>query len=155
MIDMQKMDVRDAHAYFAKECFNQTWDLIEKQERTQADVDMMIHMAHASIYHWSRRVDCTDQNLSIGYWQLARVYALAGLGDCALRSAQTCLNYSQQHGVAKVFLGYAHEALARAYAISGDRENSIVHLNQVKEIAQTIVDDDREQLLADVADLEN
>jgi hypothetical protein len=30
-----------------------------------------------------------------------------------------------------------------------------VHLNQVKEIALTIADDDREQLLADVADLEN
>lgn len=155
MGEIEKMDVRDAHAYFAKECFNQAWSLIEKEERTPADTDMMIHLAHASIYHWSRRVDCTDQNLSIGYWQLARVYALAGMGEPALRSAEICLAYSQQHGVAKVFLGYANEALARAYALSGDRENTAKHLDKVKEIALTLADDDREQLLADLADLEN
>lgn len=154
MVDIQKMDVRDAHIYFAKECFNQCWELIEKPERSKTEDDLMIHLAHASIFHWSRRVDCTDQNLSIGYWQLSRVYALVGLGEHALRSAQTSLAYSQQHGVAQVFQGYAHEALARAYKIYGDGEKSASHLGTAKAIALTLADDDREQLLADLADLE-
>jgi len=155
MTEIEKMDVREAHAYFSKECFNLAWELIEKNDRTQEETDAMIHLSHASLYHWSRRVDCTDQNLSIGYWQLSRIHALAGLGDCALRFAETCLAYSQQHGVAKVFLGYAHEALARAHAAQGDEERLKGHFNQAREIADALPHDEREQLLADLADLSN
>jgi len=153
MTSIENMDVREAHAYFAKECFNYSWELIEKGDRTQKETDAMIHLAHASLFHWSRRVDCTDQNLSVGYWQLSRVYALAGLGDCALRYAETCLTYSLQHGVAKVFLAYAHEALARAYTLLGEEFQAKDHINQAKEIADGLPHDARNQLLADLLDL--
>jgi len=153
MAEFDKMPMQKAHIHFGKECFNQAWDRIEKQNRTQADEDTMIHLAHASIYHWTQRADCMDQNLSIGFWQLSRVYALAGLGACALRSAQTCLSHSEQDGVATVFLGYAHEALARSYAVLGDSEQSASHIQAAKDIAITLPDDDREQLLGDMADI--
>jgi hypothetical protein len=153
MTEIAKMDVREAHAYFAKECFNLSWEMIEKEDRTPKETDAMIHLAHASLYHWSRRLDCTDQNLSIGYWQLSRVYTLAGKGDCALWTAETCLTYSKQHGVSKVFLGYAHEALARAFVLIGDLEKSKDHLNKATEIAAGLQHDEREQLLADLQDL--
>ena len=38
----------------------------------------MILYALASLWHWTQRPDCSTTNLSIGYWQAASVYALAG-----------------------------------------------------------------------------
>lgn len=151
MCNDTEVDVRLAHAHFSKYCFNASWDLIAKSERTPAETDMMIHLAHASIYHWIRRADCTDQNLSIGYWQLSHVYALANQGACAKHFAQVCLSFSQQHGVARVYLGYAYEALARASKVVGDDEEARSYCDKAQEIAAGLVEDDREQLLADLA----
>jgi hypothetical protein len=149
----QGLDVRQVHIYFSIFCFNAAWDLIAKPDRTPAEEDAMIHLAHTSLYHWSRRVDCTDQNLSIGYWLLARVYALACQGACALRYARSCLTISQRHGVARIFVGYAYEALARAYALVGDQEQVDGYLARANEIATALPDDDREQFLSDLAGL--
>jgi len=146
-----EVDIRLAHGYFSKFCFNAAWDLIEKSDRIPAETDMMIHLAHASVYHWSRRTDCTDQNLSIGYWQLSRAYALANQGACAKHFAQVCLSYSQQHGVARIYLGYAYEALTRASAVAGEDEDAHAYYHKAQEIAAGLAEGDREQLLADLA----
>jgi hypothetical protein len=69
-------DLATAHKYFAANCFNGAWDLIEKKDRTNEDDQMMVALSYASIYHWSNRPDCDDQKLSIGYWQASRVQAL-------------------------------------------------------------------------------
>ena len=52
----------------------------------------MIQGTMASLWHWTQREDCTAKNLSIGYWQVARVYALAGEPDNARKYAQHCLD---------------------------------------------------------------
>lgn len=153
MVEKEIVDLRLAHEQLSKSCFNAAWDLIEKRGRSPGETNEMIHLAHASVYHWMKRADCTDQNLSIGYWQLARVYALAGMPESALHFAKYCLAYSEKHGVAPVFLGYAHEALARAYQAGGDAEQVKMNLEKVREIAITLPDDDREQLLADIEDI--
>lgn len=146
-----EVDICLAHGHFSKFCFNAAWDLIEKSDRVLAETDMMIHLAHDSVYHWSRRTDCTDQNLSIGYWQLSRAYALANQSACAKHFAQVCLSYSQQHGVARVYLGYAYEALARASALAGEDEEALNYNHKAQEIAAGLAEGDREQLLADLA----
>src|SRR5256712_10072313 len=42
----------DWHRKMAAHLFNSTWTLIEKKRRTKEERDTMIHMAHASRYHW-------------------------------------------------------------------------------------------------------
>jgi hypothetical protein len=42
----------------------------------------MVHMAHASRFHWDNVGD--DQNRAIGEWQVARVYAVLGRAESAL-----------------------------------------------------------------------
>ena len=152
-MNTEKMDVRAAHDYFSKQCFNSAWDLIEKGNKAENEILAMIHTAHASVYHWLRRVDCTDQNLSIGYWQLSHMYALIGEGGNAFRYAEICKKHSKMHGVASVFLGYAYEALARALSITGNQEDKVKYLEKARQLAQTLPDDDREQLLGDLADV--
>ena len=80
---MPDFDSAKAHQFFSAHCFNSAWELIDKPERTPEENEQIIQRTMASLWHWTQREDCTDQNLSIGYWQAARVYALAGEPDNA------------------------------------------------------------------------
>ena len=109
----------------------------------------MILRAHASLWHWSQREDCTDQNLSIGYWQASRIYALLGQADNARRYGQLCLDVSQEQE--PFDLGFAYEALARAEAVAGNRQRSNEYSGQGREAARRVSsDDDRKTLLDDL-----
>jgi tetratricopeptide (TPR) repeat protein len=138
-------DSLEAHQHFSKHCFNRAWDLIDKSQRTPEDNEQLIHLAHASLWHWSERPDCTGKNLSIGYWQLSRIYALAGEGASALKYAQICLEKTPEED--SFLLGYAHEALARAEKIQGNEAKAKDHLSEALRLAETIDDAESQQML--------
>ena len=69
---------------------------MEKPNRTDREDDLMREMAHASLYHWLQREDCNEENLSIGYWQVSRVHAVAGDGPGAVRYAEKCIRVSEE-----------------------------------------------------------
>ena len=50
----------------AIDLFNGVWRLLEKEDRTVEEDDRMLHMAHASRYHWEQVG--TAANLSRGEW---------------------------------------------------------------------------------------
>jgi hypothetical protein len=146
-------DLDAAHKYFAAQCFNQAWDLIDKVDRTPAEDRLMEALSQASIYHWLQRPDCNDQNLSIGYWQASRIQALLGHAPAALRHAQVCLAYSQE--LPPFYLGYAHEALARAQNLAGNTAAAAEHLQAAIQLAGQVVDkSEREAILADLKSLQ-
>jgi hypothetical protein len=145
-------DLAAAHKYFAAQCFNQAWDLIEKPDRTPADDRLMEALSQASIYHWLQRPDCSDQSLSVGYWQASRIQAILGHAPEALRHAQVCLAYSA--GLAPFYLAYAHEALTRAQALVGNSEAAADHLKAALQLAAEVKEEsDREALLTDLKGL--
>jgi DNA-binding transcriptional MerR regulator len=76
----------------ASQLYNDTWRLLEKETRTPAEDDRMIHSAHASRFHWDNVGD--DQNRAIGEWQCSRVYSTLGRGEPALFHARRCLSYA-------------------------------------------------------------
>jgi len=116
-----EFDMQAAHRHFAAECFNRAWDLMDMPERTAAQDIELVESSIASHWHWTQRPDCTATNHSIGYWQIARAYALLGQAENARRFAQLCLEVSRQEGVEPFYLAYGYEALARAAALAGDR----------------------------------
>lgn len=147
--DKPQLDVIWAHRHFSAQCFNATWTLIEKQDRTTEDNEAMLLTALASLWHWTQRPDCTPQNLSIGHWQVSRVYALLGQGANALHHGQRCLHFS--HDLPPFYLGYAHEALARAAAVMGDSTTLRAHLEQARACARAVEEnEDRQQLEQDL-----
>ena len=79
----------ELHRKFATDCFNSTWNLLDKNKRTLEDDARMIHMAHASRYHWGEIG--TPLNFTRGDWQISRVYAVLGLGENALKYGKSCL----------------------------------------------------------------
>lgn len=140
-----------AHKYFATNCFNQAWDLIEKTDRTPAEDEDMIRLSLASHYHWTQREDYSDTGASIAYWQTSHIYAVLGQADNARRYGQLCLNVSQAEEIPPFFLGYAYEALARAESTAGNRKQAQEYIDQAKSIAEKIQEaDDKKQLLNDL-----
>jgi hypothetical protein len=145
-------DLTEAHKYFAAQCFNEAWDLIDKPDRTASDDRLMEALNQASIYHWRNRPDYSAKNLSVGYWQASRIQSLLRNWSEALRHAQTSLESSQELG--PFLLGYAHEAMARAMSGLGRETEARAHLEVAANCAQQVKDkDDRKLLLADVASI--
>jgi hypothetical protein len=144
-------DLAAAHKYFAADCFNKAWDLIEKAERTAEEDRLMVALNQASVFHWLNRLDCTSENLSVGFWQASRIQALLGTAAEARRHAETCLNYS--HGLEPFYLGYAYEALARAELLAGDSVKAKEHLANARSQAAGIQKKDHQTML--LKDLES
>lgn len=138
-------DAAQAHRFFSAECFNRAWDLIDKAERSPEEEEQMLLLPLASIWHWTQRPDCTPRNLSIGYWQASRVCALLGDQDNAWRFAEKCLEHSADEP--PFYLGYAHEALARAALLAGDRKRLAHHLGKARELAAIVADEDERTML--------
>ncbi|MCA1030754.1 hypothetical protein LCL95_06960 [Bacillus timonensis] len=116
----ETLTIEEFHRKCAVSLFNQVWDLIEKEERTQAEIDQMITMAYASRYHWSEIGQ--PVNFSRGEWQISRVYSLLERSEPALYHAERNLEICLEHGIGDFDLAFAYEALARAYKVSGNEE---------------------------------
>jgi hypothetical protein len=149
MADTPDFDVAAAHKHFSVECFNKAWELMDKVERTDNDNEEMIRLSLASHWHWTQREDCNETNLSIGYWQTSRVYAMLAQGDNARSYAERCLAVSQGEGILPVYLGYAYEALARAESVAGDRGKMEKYLGEARRVAETMPNPEAKQRLLD------
>jgi hypothetical protein len=146
-----EFDLVAAHRYFAVECFNQAWDLMDKPGRSAAEDEQMLRLSLASHWHWTQRPDNTSTTMSVGYWQTARIYAMLGQAENARRYGQLCLDASLAEGVAPFYRGYAYEALARAEMTAGDRARMDEYLALARQVVALVVDaDEAKQLLADL-----
>ncbi|MFG2696377.1 MerR family transcriptional regulator [Kitasatospora sp. NPDC048407] len=133
----------------AVDLFNGVWRLLEKEDRSVEEDDRMLHMAHASRYHWGQVG--APVNLSRGEWQCSRVYSVLGRAEPALHHARRGLELCQAHGIADWDLAYAYESLARAHAVAGDKDQARAWTEQALAAAEDIAqDEDRELLLTDL-----
>ena len=145
MADQLQFDITAAHKYFSAENFNKTWEYIEKPNRSQEDDMVMLHTAIASLWHWTQRDDVTPENLSVGYWQVSRVFCLVGQPDNARMYGLLSLKYAEK--LEAFFKGYAYETLARAEMQSGNRVAMRFHLEKAHEMAGRVSDEEDKQIL--------
>ena len=112
----------------------------------------MLHAAHASRFHWGHAG--TALNISVGEWQLARVYAVLGRAEPALYHGRRALEIATQNRLGAFYLAYGHEALARGYSIAGRRGERARHLREAQRIGAGVRDaDDRRMLREDLASI--
>jgi len=102
------------HREMAVNCFNKVWDLLVLENRSEKESEEMVHLCHSSFWHWTQVQEHTTKNLSIGYWQLSRVYAVTGKGEIALHYAEKCIEISTNAELEPFYIAYAYEAAARA-----------------------------------------
>lgn len=139
MDEKAQTPTQEWHRKFAADLFNLTWDLLDKAERSVEENDRMLHAAHASRYHWGEIG--TPLEVERGEWQVSRVYAVLQRPESALAHARRCLEICEVNGISDFDLAFAHEALARAYAVARDFEQSREHLALGREAGKKIADD--------------
>jgi len=118
---------RELHRRSAANCFNRAWDLLEKKDRSGEENLQMLHLAHASRYHWG--LIGTPTNRAIGDWQLSRIYAELKQPQLALLFAESSLAMCEENELSEI-LHTANEAAARAYAVAKDYRNARRYLNK-------------------------
>jgi DNA-binding transcriptional MerR regulator len=133
----------------AAKLFNGVWRLMGTEDRTPEQDDRMLHMAHASRFHWEQVG--TAANLARGEWLCSRVYAILGRAEPALHHAHRVLEICEQHGIADWDLAFAHEAIARGHAVAGDAAATDAALAQARTAAEHVAEaEDRALLESDL-----
>ena len=146
MTDKPSFKLNDAHIHFSTECFNKTWEYIEKADGRSIEDNMtMLHTAIASLWHWAQREDVKPENLSVGYWQISRVYNLIRQPNNARTYGLLALKYAK--GLAPFLRAYAYETLARAEMQSGNRVIMLVYLDKAHKMVELIEDEENKQLV--------
>jgi hypothetical protein len=143
---------REDERQLATDCFNKTWTLMEKQDRTREEGDEMLHCAHASAYHWGQVG--TAANRARAEWQCSRVYTVLGHPEPALRHARRCLQLVEASPaeMEEWDLPAAYEALGRAHSAAGNLDDSRRYVELGRDATAKIEDeDDRKHLEADFA----
>src|SRR5690348_9600463 len=82
------------HRRLGASMFNHVWTLMETPDRTTAEDDRMLHMAHAQRLHWEL-ADGAPENFARAEWQVSRVYTVLGRSEPALFHARKCLEICQ------------------------------------------------------------
>jgi len=140
---------QECHRRFAIDTFNLTWQLLDKTDRTEEDDERMVHAAHASRFHWGEVG--TAIQAERGEWQISRVYSVLNRPEQALHHAKRCLAICQEYGIKGFDIAFAHEAMARAYAVAEDSAQCKMHIQLAKKAGQQIEEEeDRDLFLSEL-----
>lgn len=140
------------HRKVAVSQFNRTWELLDQDVRSHEERAEMLTAAFTSRYHW-REVG-EPRNYAVSDWQVSRVAAVLGYPDLAEEYGQRSLEVASRHRLGAFYEGYAHEALARAARLAGNRDLKAKHLDIAYELLDHIEESGERELLApDLAEL--
>lgn len=117
-MDFTEEQLNAFHKKTAIDLFNQTWDLIDKKDRSHEETLMMLHKAHTSVFHWSKVGNTL--NMARGEWQVSYVYAIANLGESALLHGERSLNLCLANDIKDFDLAFGYAAVAHAHKIQGN-----------------------------------
>lgn len=116
-------DLLKANRWFAIECNNQAWDLVEADERTADQQEKMLHLAHASRYHWQHAG--TEINWLRAEVLLSTAYSFANRSENAIIYAESARKLI---GQTSEFTPFDQASLSGAHALAlsicGESEES-------------------------------
>lgn len=145
----QQQPTLEWHRQLAAQTFNSVWEILDQPQRSDYDVIRMIHMAHASVYHWSYVGEAI--RMARGEWQVSRVYSVAGMAQSALYHAKISLAICQGSGIGGLDLAFALEAVARALSLEGKQAEARQYILEAREAAREIPgDEDRTCFLSEL-----
>ena len=131
-------DLNEMHQSLAINLNQETWGLLEREDRTDNDDQRMITFAKGSLYHWQRSPNCRPVNHQRGEWLISHVYAVLNCGKEALSHAEICMDITMNESLNDLDLAYAYECKARAYAALGSPQKMNKCYLNAKTIGKTI-----------------
>ncbi len=112
----------------------------------------MLTAAFTSRHHWQEIGE--PRNFAISDWQVSRVAAVLGYADLADEYGQRSLDVASRAHLGAFYEGYAHEALARAARLAGNRDLKAKHLDVAYDLLGQIEETaERDMLGADLNEL--
>ena len=137
------------HRTLAIETNHATWDLLGRTDRNEDDAARLVHVVHASAYHWSIAGDIT--NWARAEYLCSRVYSFLGRAEPALHHASRGAALTAAAGLGDFDLAYVHEAMARALACAGRLDEARVERDRAAAVP-VADDEDRAILEGDLRD---
>lgn len=139
-------DEAQAHRWFAVECNNAAWALVEAARRSAEETERMLHLAHAAQVHWLALGKPINQLRADQL--LAFAYALAGDGRRAMHFAERSVFLSEGNveGQTPFDRGCACAALSRALRVDGRGAEADSWSEKAREHSRELPDDDRQVL---------
>jgi tetratricopeptide (TPR) repeat protein len=143
--------MNDTNKKFAVDLFNEVWKLLDKSDRTEDEDYLMVHSAHASLYHWLQVDTHTQTNIYIGEWQISRVYSILKNFESAIYHGKKALKICKKNQLNGFNLAYAYEAMARAYSIIENKEECLKYMELAKKESEAITSkEEKEMLISDL-----
>lgn len=142
--------VAEFHRQLATELFSHVLELMDRTDRNCAENDRMIHMAHASAFHF--QLGGTALNIALGEWQCARVHVALGQPDSASYHAWRYLEHAENYGLGPFHIAQAHAVLSAALARTSPEE-AVHQLSLAKETRGSVSDPEELRYLGMEIDL--
>ena len=131
-------NLNEMHQSLAINLNQETWGLLEREDRTDNDDQRMITFAKGSLYHWQKSPNCKPVNHQRGEWLISHVYAVLNRGKEALFHAEICMDITMNESLNDFDLAYAYECKARAYAALDFPQKMNKCYSNAKAIGKTI-----------------
>jgi len=122
------------HKKIAISTNNGIWPTLDKESPTEEELEEALHMAHTSLYHWSKIGQ--PINIARAEYMISRVYSAFSWAKPALFHAQRCLKITEGTEIEDFDLAFAYEAMARAYHLAGMKKECIAY----RELTQNAID---------------
>ena len=135
-MEEKKHSVEECHKKFGVDLYNKTWEIIDKEKRTKEEIDLMIHAAHASRFHWGEFGE--PVNFARGEWQISNVYSILKMSESALYHAKRSLEICKENEIGDFDLAFAYEAMARANSILKEDKEVKKYLLLAEEASEKI-----------------
>ena len=111
----------------------------------------MIHLAHASRWHWGNVGGIQER--AIGEWQCARVHAILGNGRVALLHATLSAQLSRSLPTPHFMKASAAEALAFAHFLLGEHQAASQYKEQAIKLLEGLNEKDAEHIRKQIEEL--
>jgi tetratricopeptide (TPR) repeat protein len=151
MIENIQFNQDEVHLYFAREISAETWQLLDKGNRTIEDDERLLAAAFASYYHLL--YTGKEVHRQRAEYMLARVYLALGNPQEALSHARRCLELTDQYQdqMEDFDFAFAYEIFARANTIFGQADIAREYWELARIAGNHIKDDeDRKIFYADL-----
>ncbi|HPF12805.1 MAG: hypothetical protein H6830_10690 [Planctomycetes bacterium] len=105
------------HRYFAVDCNNSAWTLVEVANRTPEQSADLLRRAYAAAHHWFQVGNEVNKNRAESL--LGQVHAMLGHGELAMHYAKRNHEFVLGRESDAWEVAFAHAILAHAAAVSG------------------------------------
>ncbi|MEW4487576.1 hypothetical protein AB1L42_05810 [Thalassoglobus sp. JC818] len=139
-------DVAEAHRWFAIECNNRAWDLVEAESRTEDELQEMLMAASTAAWHW-KQIGKPLNNLRAQVL-LSTAAIVADDSVQAQKSAANCLQLlGEIEDVPEFDRACTHAVCAVSSRMNGEPDKSEQHFAQFDELVAKL-DEESQKLLS-------